>query len=107
MALGTITSVTAGAGAAPSAPVFHEQITVVGDDNYAAGGTAGFEALVASALGKESIELLYVVNENQGATYLAYYDKSEDKLMLRETDEGAEPSGDVSGTTLNLWVVYR
>ena len=118
MALGTPTAAnTVRAGGSASRPLFHTFLTFAGDDAYAAGGTANFSSFVASALGQENADVLYVVNElHSGATAggvtvalaEAKYDVSEDKLLVRSRATGTEATaGDISALVLHVHVVHH
>lgn len=110
MAIGAI---TVDKQAAAEGPVRMDLIHFLGDDSYAAGGTATFEASVQVALDM-SVDILYVVAEDCGG-YVPVYDRSADKLKVYHCDYDAVADGplventtsDLSGTTFNLWVVSQ
>jgi len=104
MALGTITVVEA---AAAQGPLFMDRITVVGDDGYAAGGTAGFEASVQAALGAQR-EIVGLINDDSNGDFLLQYDHANDKLLVRKISDGAEDTTvDQSGRTYKITVISK
>ena len=105
MALGTIAS-NAAAGQEGTNIIIHN-LTFLGDDAYAAGGTAGFQATVQAALGKGAVEVLGVVPQDCGDNAPAY-DKANDKLKVIVPSTGVElGNGDHSGDTYNLLVICK
>ena len=104
-------------GAAASRPIFETFVRISADTAYAAGGTGGLDAIVASAVEKENIEIMYVVNAVHGgataggiapAAAEAVYNPVTSRLLLRSFITGTEATaGDLSALELRLWVVYR
>ena len=73
MAVGTITIGTE-AGGAPSASVFHEQFTMVGDGAYPTGGTLLFGATLAAAFPLRSFSAASIVKaEGRSTGYVREY----------------------------------
>lgn len=110
MALGTPDpSITFEDGASASRPTFHATLRFLGDDAYPAGGTSSFEAFVATALGKEGADVLYVVDGAHSSTnHHLVYDRENDKLKVILLSTGSEAApGDLSAITFNAIVVYR
>ena len=100
-AIGTIASVQS-AGAKPSAPLFADLITVVGDAAYPAGGTVGFLAAFQAAMGS-SRTIVGVVDQSQPSTTSALeYDFTNDKLLARVRTTGVE-----SAVTYRLLVLSK
>lgn len=105
MALGTIAS-NAAVGQEGSNIIIHN-LTFLGDDAYAAGGTAGFQASVQAALGKGSVEVMGVVAQDCGDN-VPVYDKANDKLKVFVMSTGVElGNGDHSADTYNLLVICK
>lgn len=104
MALGAITVVE---NAAAQGPVFWDRVTVVGDDAYPAGGSAGFEAAYRAAA-KADREIVAIVNDDLNGDNLLEYDHANDKLFVRVRSTGVESAvADQSGTTYRLTVVSK
>ena len=110
MTLGTISLVEAGGGQSLQ-PIFFDSISMLGDDDYPAGGTPDFSALVAAALSKEGVEVVEVVKAGPCGGYEVVYDKSADKLMMFVYPDTAgvateNTTTDLSGVTMELVVLY-
>jgi len=95
-------------------------ISFPGDGAYAAGGTENFEASVEAAIkaaaaaavdknvrGERNIEILNVMQRDCGDFVPLFVPGTTDKLKVYKRSDGAEASGNLSGTTFNLTVVYR
>lgn len=106
MALGTITKSAGLDSPGGPTPVFADLVSFLGDSTYPAGGTPGFQAAFRAAVGKGAREILAVIPGNAG-DLLVTYDKANDKLFCRLISTGAEASGDLSGTTINLVVLSK
>ena len=105
MALGTITKL--GAAGQNGSNLILEVITMLGDDAYVAGGTAGFQATVRTALGNGSVEVMAVVPQDCGL-HVPVYDKANDKLKVLLGATSVEASnGDLSGVTYNMLVICQ
>ena len=110
MALGTVTS-NVKAGQKPSAPVFADLVSFLGDDSYPTGGTAGFEALIQALL-KDSRDVIAVVMQDCGG-YVPVYDRANDKFKVYEEGADAGPADevgnatDLSGVTFNVVVISK
>ena len=106
MALGTLTLVKAG-GKVPSAPLFAERISVLGDSSYPTGGTASFSATVAAAVGR-AVDIVDVISGDCGDNHVEY-DAANDKLKVRVISTGAEVANatNQSAVTFNLTVLYK
>jgi hypothetical protein len=107
MALGATTVVVKG-GQKPSAPVFHDLITQLGDGAYSAGGSAGFLALFQAEVG-QARTILAVIDQSQPDTLSALeYDHTNDKLFARVRTTGVESAvGNQSAITYRLLVISR
>jgi hypothetical protein len=105
--LGAITNVTHG-GEKASAPTFVDQITVVGDNAYPAGGTPGFAALFNAAV-KCNRTILSVHDMSPPASVsTASYDVANDKLFIRVRATGAESAvSDQSAVTYRVVVISK
>ena len=90
-------------------PVIAARITVVGDDSYPTGGTAGFAALVAAALGIAGTLDILAVEQQSLSDHVARYDRANDKLIFQLMSTGAEVANAVnlSGITFQLLVTAR
>jgi hypothetical protein len=100
MALGTVT--VKGRFNHDGRPTMNDIISFAGDAAYPAGGIPNFRALVRQAVGRGSLDIVYALLLNGSGQ--VYYDRATDKLKIF-TAEGAETSGDTSGTTFELLVV--
>jgi hypothetical protein len=78
----------------------------VGDDAYAAGGTADYTAFVRSAIGEGNLEVLGVFAQDCG-DHVPVFDPANDKLKVYLRSTGAEATGDLSSVTYNYLVIYR
>ena len=105
MALGTIT-VSGSAGGAPSAPIYHDQISVPGDSSYPTGGSAFLAALQAATKSPGRV-IDAVIDVGGVAGYYPVYDKANGKLMIFVRTTGVEVANatNLSGTTFKLAVV--
>lgn len=106
-AIGAIAVVKAG-GAKPSAPMYADLITVVGDAEYPAGGTAGFLAAFRDAIGSART-ILAVIDQSQVDTLSALeYDHTNDKLFARVRTTGVESAvGDQHTVSYRLLVLSK
>jgi len=104
MALGAITVVESVAG---QGPLFIDTITVVGDDNYPSGGSAGFEALYQAAVGAPRT-IVTLHQDHDTELNEAKYDHTNDKLFMRVKTTGVESAvSNQSGITYRLVVVSK
>ena len=106
MALSTIT-VSGSAGGSPSAPVFHDQISLAGDADYPTGGSA-FDVAFRTATGVKSTRTIdAVIDVNGPAGHYPVYDKANGKLMMfvRTTGVEAANHADLHATTFKLLVI--
>lgn len=102
MALGAITVVSK--FQAPG-PINIDEITLAGDGAYVAGGTAGFQALVRTALAKGAVTILHVITKDAGGQTVTYT-ASTDKLKVFDgTSEHA--NANLSAITMRLIVVSK
>ncbi len=104
MTLGTITLLEA---AAAQGPLFHDRVSIVGDDNYPAGGSPGFEALAQAAIGSGRT-LVAVLPDHDTEINLLEYDHANDKLFVRVHATGVESAvSDQSGLTYNALCISK
>lgn len=112
MAIGTITLAAKG-GAAPSAPVFVDRISFLGDNPYPTGGMA-FKALF-QAKTKDAREPFGILADDCGG-YILAYDPSTGKLKVYRGDNAnASPAPavevsngvDLSAVTFNVVVLSQ
>jgi len=88
------------------------RISFLGDTSYPTGGTAGFKALVAAALGIENpdadFEVLGVYQQNLSDN-VPLYDRTNDKLLMQVMSTGVEVANAVnlSGITFEVVVLAR
>lgn len=107
MALGTATIVKRAEG---DGPLRCDVLRFAGDDAYAAGGTANFEAYARAAIGRGDIEIVGVVPGHCGG-YVPQYDFANDTLAVYEAGADAAPldelgaAADVSGTTFEVSIL--
>jgi hypothetical protein len=105
MALGTVT-VVKGAGRGV-ANVFFDEITVVGDASYQAGGSA-FDTLFKTAVGAGRTILTVLPVDAKG--YQPAYDSENGKLILYQgnNDAGADgPAVEVANDTVLSGVTFK
>jgi len=107
MTLGVITSQKK-SGQKPSAPIYGDQVTLLGDGAYPAGGTPGFLALFRAVF-KDQREILCVIDQSDPASLSALeYDHVNDKLFARVRTTGVESAvGNQSAITYRLFVISR
>ena len=109
MAFGTFT-VNKRYGTSGSSLV-HYDVSIVGDDAYPAGGTATAEALIRAGIegadglagSLSNLSLISVVSLSV-SNEMPVYDAGNDKLYVKQISDGAQVSGDQSGTTYRLHV---
>lgn len=110
MAIGAIT-VGDQDGAKPSAPLFVDVLSFLGDDAYPTGGTLAVEAAVRAVVG-DSREILAVLPQDCGG-YVCCYLPSTGALKVYEAAADGNPldevaaAADLSGTTFNVLVISR
>ena len=110
MALGTFT-VNKRFGTSGSS-IVHYDVSVVGDDSYPAGGTADAESAIRAGIqgadglagSLSNLSLLSVVSIST-SDEMPVYDAAADKLYVKQISDGAQVSGDQSGTTYRLHIV--
>jgi hypothetical protein len=112
-ALSTVALVTAhGHGASR---LFADYITAVGPTTYPAGGTTGFAAVVAAAVGKGTVTVIAVLDSDCGG-YHPVYDVAADKLKLYYIDNNNTSDGvmievpnttDLSAVTFKMTVLSK
>lgn len=105
MAIGAIT-VNETEGAAPSAPLFVDDLQFAGDGAYPTGGTADFEGSVQAKL-KQGRTVLGVIDIKGVAGHYPVYDRATDKLLMFVRTTGVEVANgvDLSGTTFRILVI--
>ena len=112
MSLGTITAQSEKGGETLE-PRFKAHIRFVGDDSYPTGGTPGFNALVAAALGKEGVNVITVNRAGLCGGFSPVYDPAADTLLVLRTDQVDDPQEEVpnafnlSAFTFDLLVEYK
>jgi len=110
MALGTPT-LEARQGQTTLRPNFITYLQFVGDDAYATGGTADFNAFVGAALGiNATVSAVSGYGKTAGVvTHLLEYDASEDKLLVYVLSTGAQAAdaADLSGVTFDAIVTHH
>lgn len=95
------------------------KMTFLGDDAYAAGGTADFNQFVRDAItaaaaaasdanvrGAEAVSVIEVIAGDCG-TLVPSYDSDNDKLKCRNISDGSEASGDLSSVSLTVTAVCK
>ncbi len=110
MALGALVSVnkeTKGAGD----HIFLDEVTLVGDDSYPTGGSAGMEALLRAEIG-DNREIVGLIDNAANGGYMSKYDKANKKLMLFKSNTAAIPqeesnATDTSGVTFSFLVLSK
>jgi len=111
MPLGAITPGAAANNAkgAQGAPQFMDKIAIVGPASYTTGGDTGFDAALATALGKVGVNVLDIISGDCGDHYVVYKDAGGGTLMVFLRSTGAEAAGaaNLAGSTFNLSVVYQ
>lgn len=110
MALGTVVPNTA-KSTKGGEPVFHDYLVMPGDATYTAGGTTGFDAVIAAALGDDR-EVIAVVGQDCEGYVLGYLPEHDGTLSMYEAGaDGAAldevANGDYSGTNLNMLVISK
>jgi hypothetical protein len=86
-----------------SRPGMMDIISFAGDNAYPAGGTGNFRAYAQQAVARGHIDIIAVICLSPGG-YQTYYNRLTDKLQVF-TAAGAEASGNLSGTTLEVLVI--
>lgn len=104
MALGTAT-VNSEPRKAASAPLRLVSMDIPGDGSYPSGGTAGFAAYVASAMGETAVSIAFVMPRVDFGDYEVLYDADDDKLRVKANSTDTQVSGDQSSVTYKLWVL--
>lgn len=111
MALGTITVPASLDNPGGPTPVQVDNISFLGDDGYATGGTAAFQASFR-AVTKNNREVLAVIGQDCGG-YVPVYDKANDKLKVYEEGADGGPAdevanaADLSSVTFNVTVLSK
>jgi hypothetical protein len=90
-------------------------LSFAGDGAYGAGGSAGFEALVRTALGKAVTVLSFEADLSVCGGYVVTYDKTNDKLKVFYCTNNGGAAGPLvedvtanqSGRTYAGWVVWN
>jgi hypothetical protein len=112
MAWGTLAK-TGQQGEAPMRPSFVQRLTLVGDDDYATGGTSIKADLEAKAALARPVKLVDVwgpgLDSSDDITHLARYDADADLLVVHVLATGAEAANaaDLSGVTFHLTAMYQ
>jgi len=112
MALGTITLQTEKGGQTLE-PRFKAHVQFLGDTSYPTGGTPGFNALVAAALGKEGVNVISVERAGLCGGFIPVYDPANDSLLVLRTGAVDSPQAEVppttalDGITFDLLVEYK
>jgi hypothetical protein len=103
--IGTIVEVDR-SGDAASAPLRVDLITMVGDAEYPAGGTEGFQAAVRAIIGV-AVTVIGVMGAHK-EKLMPYYDQANDKLWFWDYNTDAEnATGNLSGTTFTMMVISK
>jgi hypothetical protein len=110
MALGTVVPNTS-KSTLGGEPVYHDYLVIPGDATYTAGGTTGFDAVVAAALGDDR-EVIAVIGQDCEGYVLGYLPANGGTLSMYEAgadgaalDEVAD--GDYHATNLNMLVISK
>lgn len=90
-------------------PVVTARLSFAGDSSYPTGGTAGFAAFVAAALGVAGPLDVLGVDQQSLSDHVLRYNRATDKLTAQLMSTGAEVANGVnlSGTTFNVVVTAR
>jgi bifunctional ADP-heptose synthase (sugar kinase/adenylyltransferase) len=105
--IGTITIGKKG-GVKPSAPLPVVEFTMVGDADYATGGSAGVEAALQAKVG-QGVTILGVVDQTCDATWKLEWNATTGKLAAFGRATGLEVAAhvDLHGVTFNLVAICR
>lgn len=104
MSLGTITVLER---AAAQGPLFHDRVSIVGDDAYPSGGTPGFEASLQAAIGSGR-QIVGLIGEFDGTINSLEYDHANDKLFVRVRATGVESAvSDQSSNTYRALIISK
>lgn len=115
MALGTISLVGAERAGQTLEPVFRIHLQFLGDTSYPTGGSTGFTALVAAAVGKGVADITVLKVEKVGLCggYEPIFDLANDTLLMTRTAAINLPAEEVpnttamDGVTFDLLVTYK
>ena len=110
MALGTPATIGSKQGQAPGRPAFAQRMQFAGDDATPAGGTVNFAATyLVAELGITPTVMDVVGYGYTGAalTHLVRYVESTDALQVYTLAAGTEATGDLSGVSFDVTVIYR
>lgn len=107
MSLGTMTSNSESAG---QGPVFHDDVSVVGDGSYPTGGSAGVTAKLKALRGDSRAPISGQCYAAGG--YVVEFDAKNDKLVVYEQDGGgalAEVANatDLSAVTFKMTITSK
>lgn len=110
MALGTVVK-NAAKSANNSQAVFYDFLTIPGDAAYLAGGTTGFDATVAAAVGDDR-EVIGVIQQDCAGYVITYLPANGGTLKMYEegADGGAADevaNGNYSAVSLTMLVVSK
>jgi hypothetical protein len=104
-ALGTLAAVEHGDAVGP---IKIDRITMVGDGDYATGGTSGLLAAFRT-LKEQTVDILAVIDQSIAAGTYLVYDHTNDKMVAFVRTTGVEVAAGVnlSGTTFSLVIVSK
>jgi hypothetical protein len=110
MALGTVVPNTA-KSTKGAEPVYHDYLVIPGDATYTAGGTTGFDAVVAAALGDDR-EVIGVMGQDCEGYILGYLPAGGGTLSMYEAGADAAAldevaNGNYSAVSLNMLVISK
>ena len=110
MALGTVVPNTA-KSTKGGEPVYHDYLVMPGDATYTAGGTTGFDAVVATAL-EDDREVIAVIGQDCEGYVLGYLPANGGTLSMYEAGADADAldevaNGSYAGTSLNMLVISK
>lgn len=101
---------------ADTSPIRLFDITLTGDDAYPTGGTADIESVLRGLLedartrfgSLSNLRLLSVDNTHAAATYALYFDRVNNKLLVRALADNAEVANatDLSASTFRLLTTW-
>lgn len=101
MSLGTLTVI---ASAASVGPVFHDNVSIVGDSSYPTNGSTGLLAKLRTAT--KSTREIVAARCYVGGGYLVEYDPASEKVKVYEDNNG-NPSAEVANATNLSGVTFK
>lgn len=102
MSLGVLTVI---AQTAAVGPVFHDNVSIVGDTSYPTTGSTGLQAKL-NAVTKDG-RAIVSARCYGGAGYVAEYDPATDKLKVSQSAGSAAPLVEVTATTDLSGVTFK